>query len=60
MEEETVVGVRIPCYVGTFLARVIHNDPAGLKVRRHEKAPAPWIVKHLNYMIREASALPLM
>lgn len=49
---------RYPVVFYTFQPRVMHKDPAGPEVRTQERELAPWPVKHLNFLTREAPALP--
>lgn len=40
-EREAAVDVRVPILLGTFQARVMHKDPAGLEHRLQKRELAP-------------------
>lgn len=59
-ETEAVAGMRVPVVLSTFQASIMHRYPAGLEVKTPGKGAYPLAFRHLNCMMREAPALPLV
>lgn len=52
--------MRDPVILSIFQGKVTYKDSVGLEVTLQVREFAPWPVRHLSCLMREAPALPLV